>query len=276
MKKWLAILILTVYVTAYAQSLEYESGSNSLPLKMQPISIDLKNGYHLQNSQARMSDTIQHSSYELFGTVNNQNNLMQGFTRQDRLFNMPYNLDYRTEGVIASSNKFLFYGVHELEEHPNMLTVQRFDIAASYTNGAVTANVGAKVNKYYALGLTTQYGIHGALTYRFSPSVSATIFGEYYNRNPWIYMAAFPFVNTSRYGGFVTLNGKTVGTHLGAERYYDSFMHKWEMRPIVTPYIHVSKRVTIELPLGGLLKGTTDRLFFGRRNNSPIIRPTVP
>lgn len=221
------------------------------------------------------ADTVQQQMPDFLGTTTRQDIALQSYAAQERLLDTPDKVGYRTGGVIASSGDFSLYGAREREEHPNMLTAQRLNITASYTHGALSANVGTMVNKYYALGLTTQYGVHGSMTYRFSPNVSATIFGEYYNKNPYVYMAAFPFINTSRYGGYVTLRGKNVGTHLGAERYYDPFVKHWELRPIVTPFVRVSKKVTIELPLGGLLKEGTDRLFHVRRNRGPIIMPTI-
>lgn len=164
-------------------------------------------------------------------------------------------------------------GCREREEHPNLLTTQRLNVDASYSAGNLSLTMGGVVNRYYSVGVVTQYGVHGFLSYRFSPYVSATIFGDYYSRNPWFYMATFPYVNTSRYGGYVTIHGDRVGTHLGVERYYDSFVRRWETRPIVTPYFRVSKKVRIELPFGGLLKEGVDRLVHGRRSNGPMIMP---
>lgn len=211
---------------------------------------------------------------DLLCETTRQDALLQAHAAQERQLDVPDNVGYRQGGTIVSSRNFSLSGVREREEHPNMLTAQRLTITASYTSGALSATAGATVNKYYALSLTTQYGIHGSMTYRFSPSVSATIFGEYYNKSPYVYMAAFPFISTSRYGGYVTLSGQNVGTHLGAERYYDPFVRHWELRPIVTPFVHVSKKMTIELPLGGLLKEGTDRLFHNRRSRGPIIMPS--
>lgn len=228
----------------------------------------------LPAAQTQTADTSYLQTPGYLGETTRQDVLLRAHAAQERLLDTPDNVGYRTGGVIASSGDFSFYGAREREEHPNMLIAQRLNITASYAHGALSATAGAAVNKYYALSLTTQYGIHGSMTYLFSPNVSATIFGEYYNKNPYVYMAAFPFINTSRYGGYVTLNGKKVGTRLGAERYYDPFVKHWELRPIVTPFVCVSKKVTIELPLGGLLKEGTDRLIHGRRNRGSIIMPS--
>lgn len=39
----------------------------------------------------------------------------------------------------------------------------------------------------------------------------------------------------------------------------------------VTPYFRISKNGRLELPVGGLLKGGLDRLFYGKRNNPMMI-----
>lgn len=227
------------------------------------------------SADAHPADSLLPQPRDFVGPMTRQAAALQGHAAQERLLDVPDNVGYRTGGVIAAAGNLSLYGERQREEHPNMLTAQRLNITAAYTAGDLTATAGATVNKYYALGVTTQYGVHGSLTYRFSPHVSATVFGEYYNRNPWISMAAFPFVSTSRYGGYLTLSGRRGGAHLGAERYYDPFVRRWELRPIVTPYVRIAKKITLELPLGGLLKEGADRLIHGRRHNGPIIMPTI-
>lgn len=152
-----------------------------------------------------------------------------------------------------------------------MLTTQRLDLSTTYEANHLSLTAGVNVNRYLALGVTTQYGVHGAATYSFSPNFSLTAFGEYESLNPWFYMAAFPYVNTSRYGGYLTYRNSRFGAHVGAEKYYDPFIRQWEFRPIVTPFVQVSKKFIIELPLGGLLKEGADRLIHGSRGNGPTI-----
>lgn len=57
------------------------------------------------------------------------------------------------------------------------------------------------------------------------------------------------YVGTRRYGGYLTYRNSSVGTHVGAERYYDPFVRQWKFRPIVMPFVQVSKKFIIELPL---------------------------
>lgn len=57
------------------------------------------------------------------------------------------------------------------------------------------------------------------------------------------------YVGTRRYGGTLTYRNSSVGTHVGAERYYDPFVRQWKFRPIVMPFVQVSKKFIIELPL---------------------------
>ncbi len=193
----------------------------------------------------------------------------------ERLLDVPNAFGYGTSGRIATFGNFDFKGARERYEFPNMLTVQRFSMSINYNTSYLALTGGVNVNRYYAIGVTTQYGIHGTATYSFSPNFSITAFGELYNRNPWFYMAAFPYVNTSRYGGYITYKNEKFGTHLGVERYYDPFVRQWEFRPIVTPFIKVSKKLTIELPVGGLLKEGANRLVHGKRQSRPTIMPNM-
>lgn len=198
--------------------------------------------------------------------------ILNGNAAMERQLDVPDGIGYRTEGTAAWGN-FIFTGAREREEHPRMLTVQRLDLSGTYQSGRLSLTTGVNVNRYFALGITTQYGVHGALTYSFSPNFSLTAFGQYENRNPWFYMAAFPYVDTSRYGGYLTYRNGSVGTHVGAERYYDPFVRQWEIRPIVTPFVQVSKKFIIELPLGGLLKEGADHLLHVNHRNGPTIMP---
>lgn len=80
---------------------------------------------------------------------------------------------------------FSFTGMREREEHPLLLTTQRLEMTTIYNNKHLTLTAGLNVNRYYAIGITTQYGVHGAFTYNFSSQFSVTAFGEYYNFIIW-------------------------------------------------------------------------------------------
>ena len=114
---------------------------------------------------------------------------------------------------------------------------------------------GLIANRYhYYRGIISQYGISGQIVYSFNPNLSATIFGTYYNTNPFISMAAFPFVPTTSYGGYMTVSSNRFYVNLGVERRYNPFEHKMQTVPIIIPAFKVSKNVIVELPLGDLTK----------------------
>ena len=63
-------------------------------------------------------------------------------------------------------------------------------------------------------------------------------------------MAAFPYVNSSAYGGYFTLENDRYSVDLGVQRRYDSYRQQWIVSPILTPKYHFSKKFTIEVPVG--------------------------
>lgn len=198
--------------------------------------------------------------------------ILQGYAALERQGDVPDGVGWRSGGTMSFGD-FIFTGVREREEHPNMLTIQRLDLSGTYQTGPLSFTAGVNVNRYYTLGVRTQYGVHGAVTYSFSPHFSMTAFGEYESSNPWFYMAAFPYVETNRYGGYFTYRNNRLGTHVGAEKYYDPFVRRWVLRPIVTPFIQVSNKFRFELPLGGMLKAFADHLFHANRPKGPIVPP---
>ena len=204
-----------------------------------------------------------------------QSALLQGNAANEMRMDRPDGIGFRQDGKIITGSAFTLDGMRAREEHPNTLTVQRMDIAGNYSMGNFSTTFGAQVNKYYSSFVTTQLGIYGQLSYAFSPNVSATVFGTYYNKNPYFYMATFPYVDTSHYGGYLTIEGYKIGTHLGAERYYDPFVRRWEFRPIVTPFVKLSKHINLNIEVGGMLKDGTDRLIHGKQKDGPIIMPKM-
>lgn len=196
-------------------------------------SSDFIPSYNTSLSESNNDSVIFNLSRDQLTERELQSILLQGYAAQEQLLNKLDHIGWRQGGNIANFGNLSIDGYRELEEHPNLLTVQRLNIDASYSTGNLSLIMGGAINQYYSIGLVTQFGIHGSLSYRFSSHVSATVFGDYYSKNPWFYMASFPYVNTARYGGYITLDGKRAGTRLGAERYYDPFVRRWEMRPIV-------------------------------------------
>ena len=147
-----------------------------------------------------------------------------------------------------------------------LMDVQSVSGNMQYSFGAINMQGALIANRYhYYRGIISQYGISGQIVYSFNPNLSATIFGTYYNTNPFISMAAFPFVPTTSYGGYMTVGNNSFYMNLGVERRYNTFEHKMETVPIISPAFKISNKVTIELPLGDLVKHVVEDVIMKNR-----------
>lgn len=136
-----------------------------------------------------------------------------------------------------------------------LMDVRSVSGGVQYSLGGMTVQGALAANRYLYQGrVFTQYGVSGQLSYSFNPNLALTVFGTYYNTNPFFSMAAFPFVPTTSYGGYMTVGSRSFYVNLGVERRFNAFEHKMETVPIITPAFKISNKVTIELPLGDLTK----------------------
>lgn len=143
-----------------------------------------------------------------------------------------------------------------------LIDVQSVSGGVQYSLGAMTMQGALAANRYLYYGrVFTQYGVSGQLSYCFNPNLALTIFGTYYNTNPFFSMAAFPFVPTTSYGGYMTVGNRSFYVNLGVERRFNAFEHKMETVPIITPAFKISNKVTIELPLGDLTKHLIEEIL---------------
>ena len=212
------------------------------------------------------------------------NTQLQSYAARETQLNKLNGIGYQRAGTMALSKSSDVYGINLLDEHPDMLTTRSGALGLSYNIENWSIQVETEINRYMTAFQTiasdgslsnrvfNQFGVSGALTYFFSPQVSATIFGSYYNKNPYFYMGAFPFVNTSRYGGYLWISKGKIGMKLGMERYYDSFQCRWYMQPIVTPVLHISKHFDMELPVGSLFREGADQILHHHKGG-PMIMP---
>lgn len=209
---------------------------------------------------------------EIWTNHDRDNVLIQGLADHQNARLSSHGENYFQGGNFATFGDISFNGALVKEEYLNLLTKNTLTIGVSYTTGNLSLLTGGVISRYFTLGVTNQYGIFGQMEYAISPNLSLTLFGEYDNRTPYFYMATFPYINGSRYGGYLTIKGERVGVKLGAERYYDPFSQHWEMKPIVTPTVHISKNFTLDLPAGDLLKEAADR-YIWKKKNGPMIMP---
>lgn len=143
-----------------------------------------------------------------------------------------------------------------------LMDVQSVSGGVQYSLGAMTMQGVLAANRYLYYGrVFTQYGVSGQLSYCFNPNLALTVFGTYYNTNPFFSMAAFPFVPTTSYGGYMTVGSRSFYVNLGVERRFNAFEHKMETVPIITPAFKISNKVTIELPLGDLTKHLIEEIL---------------
>lgn len=143
-----------------------------------------------------------------------------------------------------------------------LMDMQSVSGGVQYSLGAMTMQGALAANRYLYYGrVVTQYGVSGQLSYCFNPNLALTVFGTYYNTNPFLSMAAFPFVPTTSYGGYMTVGNRSFYVNLGVERRFNAFEHKMETVPIVTPAFKISNKVTIELPLGDLTKHLIEEIL---------------
>lgn len=181
---------------------------------------------------------------------------------------LAYKYDASHSGAMSTkiSKDLKFTAVGTYRSYIGLMDVQSVSGNMQYSFGAINMQSGLIANRYHFYrGIISQYGISGQIVYRFNPNLSTTIFGTYYNTNPFISMAAFPFVPTTSYGGYMTVGNNSFYMNLGVERRYNTFEHKMETVPIISPAFKISNKVTIELPLGDLVKHVVEDVVMKNR-----------
>lgn len=177
------------------------------------------------------------------------------------------------------------YGSNFGHSYPMLMHQQGAEIYAQQRYGNFTFDVGLSVNKYAfpvdtrldGMGMNSrqnQYGISGAINYKFNSNLSTTLYGRYVS-NPFYYsMAAFPFIRTSQYGGYLTLRNENTSLDLGVNRHYDPFARRWISDPIVRPTFKIGN-IKMDVDVGPLLKDMVNDIFNKHRSRGPIIMPRM-
>ncbi|GEM_PF-3441214 len=182
--------------------------------------------------------------------------------------------DFSANGTIGQWGGLNFVGTSSYQEQLNLMIAQSASIGIDKQANNLAFALYFMAMKYNTVqGITNQFGVGGQLRYALSDRVSVTAFAQYYNLNPYFSMAAFPYVGTSRYGGYFSIEGERVGIDLGVQQHYDPFARRMVMTPIVTPKIRVSRSVTIGVSVGQFVKDGVDRLINGDRQQGPTIMP---
>lgn len=164
-------------------------------------------------------------------------------------------------GIKDFGNGFVVTGASSYSEQPFLLVTRSAAMGLNYTNGRFSAYVGGSASNLAPMGFGTvnQFGVDAMLKYRLTPVVSITAFGQYYSNAPYFNAATYGYVNSSRYGAYATFESDRVGVDLGAQRYMDPMTGRWEVAPIVTPFVKINENISIGLPVGGMIKNAYDR-----------------
>lgn len=173
-----------------------------------------------------------------------------------------YDASHTEATSMEVSKNLSFTAVGNYRSYIGLMDVQSVSGGVQYSLGAMTVQGALAANRYLYYGrVFSQYGVSGQLSYSFNPNLALTVFGTYYNTNPFFSMAAFPFVPTTSYGGYMTVGNRSFYVNLGVERRFNAFEHKMETVPIITPAFKISNKVTIELPLGDLTKHLIEEIL---------------
>lgn len=184
----------------------------------------------------------------------------------------PFIRSYSNSGLLGVAAGISFIGSGSYNEHPYLLTSRSASFGLSRDFGQLGMIMGMSATNYVGMDMPSfyQYGVNMQLEYRMSDVMSVVAFGQYYNNVPFVTMANYPFINTSRYGGYVSLTGDRVGIDLGAQRYFDPVSRQWETVPIITPKFKVNDNLSIGVSVGGMVKNGVERMS---QRNQPLPPP---
>ena len=162
----------------------------------------------------------------------------------------PYAFDFNRGGIVTQWRGGAVIGSSFRQTMPALMSRQNASVGVVQNVGNLTLTGSLSADRYLLWrGTRTHFGVSGAATYRFSDQWSATVFGRYTDNRSFYTMAAFPYMGTSGYGGFVTCMGERVGMDLGVERNDDTFGRRWVLSPNITPTIKLSEKFAWEVQL---------------------------
>lgn len=200
------------------------------------------------------------SSAELLATPNMPIGVMSFSAAQPLVYGYDASRSETASMEVSKNLRLTATGAYR--SYIGLMDVQSVSGGVQYSLGAMTVQGALAANRYLYYGrVFTQYGVSGQLSYSFNPNLALTAFGTYYNTNPFFSMAAFPFVPTTSYGGYMTVGSRSFYVNLGVERRFNAFEHKMETVPIITPAFKISNKVPIELPLGDLTKHIVEEIL---------------
>lgn len=182
---------------------------------------------------------------------------------------------YSAAASIAAWDNGYFYGESSMIAMPGLLGHEHGGLFFRQQFGNLTLAGGVTADKYGVYrGLHTVYGVSGLGTYRFNDALSLTVFGAYYNQNPFVSFAAMPYMASMNYGAYLSVNfDEHWGVDLGAQGMYDTYYRRWTAAPIVRPYYKLGQDVKIGVDVGGIVHGILRETVFDGRGGNSVIDP---
>lgn len=269
MKKLITFLMFLLAIGQVATAQEVSGLQMPLPKEeIHPITESAEN-HQLTPTYSDILMMKALSSSEFLAMPNTPNVPMPFATAQPLVCGYDANR-YETASMEVSKNLRLT-ATGAYRSYIGLMDVQSVSGGVQYSLGDLTVQGMLFANRYLYYGrVTSQYGVSGQIAYSFSPNLSLTVFGTYYNSNPFICMAAFPYVPTTSYGGYMTVGNRRFYMILGVERRYNPFERKIETVPIISPAFKISNKVTVELPLGDLIEHLVEELVMKNNGHGPM------
>lgn len=190
----------------------------------------------------------------------------------------PHATDYSRSGVLLAWRSGFIGAAGSQRTQIGLMATNSASFTATQIAGrwVFTSTVSAD---HYRYGRAAQWqlGVGATATYMFSPNFSATVFGNYYTGTTYMGLSTLPYMGSSNYGGFLTMQNDRLGLDLGVERVYNPYTGRWETVPIVTPKVRIAQNFVISLPVGFLIKEAIDgSIESKRRKPGAIIAPDIP
>lgn len=179
--------------------------------------------------------------------------------------------DYTTGGVLMSFRHGVLTGSGGQESLPGMGRMNRAAVGYQhFFNDKWMLQVGVDATKLNFIHSTGQtFATSAQLIYRATDLVSFRAFGSYAIGNGYGF-------NTHSYGGTVKLDmSDRFSLEMGAQRYYNAYLGKWETVPVVIPSYRFNDKFKLEMDVGGLLFDILREVVHDKRRKGEWQRVTI-
>lgn len=176
--------------------------------------------------------------------------------------------------TFRATNNVSFYASGQHNHYPGLMSIESGQLGIKSEFGSFTLQGQAIANKYgYFRGLTTQYGLEGELTYRFSQRLSINAFGTFFFSGAPHLQSGLPlppsmlgYYGVSTFGAqFDYKINNNFGVMVGGQMVQRVGTNRYRFEPIATPYFKVGK-IGIGLPVGQIMSGMMQEAI-ERRNH---------